>query len=429
MRSIALDVHPTFCEVAIADGAKVRAAGQIKTNPDELELFAQSLDPTDQVVLEATGAAMEIARIIEPHVARVVVANAAEVRAISHARVKSDRFDARTLARLLSADMLEAVWVPDESTGALRRRVARRAALVRQRTRAKNEIHAAVTRCLLGRAPVSDLFGAAGRSWLSRQQFPCDERETVEGCLRQLDFLESEIGRSEQKLAAWATETPQAKRLMTIPGVDVITAAALLSAIGDIRRFPTARKLVAYLGLDPTSRQSGEGEARGGRISKRGNSHARHLLVEAAWSTSRSPGPLYAFAERLRSRKGTQKASVAVARKLAVIAWSMLTRGEDYAYGRPSLARAKLRRAERKAGAPALAKRHGGPRISSTPSEREAERELQRQAELAYRRLVRDWQASAKGKGAGVPPGRASSSHLLDEETAARQDTAPDPAL
>lgn len=428
MRSIALDVHPSFCEVAIAEGAEVRSAGQIKTEPAELELFAQSLDPTDQVVLEATGAAMEVARIIGPHVARVVVANSAEVRAISHARVKSDRFDARTLARLLGADMIGAVWVPDESTGALRRRVARRAALVRQQTRAKNELHAALHRSLLARPPVSDLFGRAGRAWLARQELAEDERETVEGCLRQLDFLAQEIERGERQLAAWAIASPEARRLMTIPGVDVVTAAALMAAIGDVGRFSNSRRLVAYLGLDPTSRQSGEGEARGGRISKRGNSHARHLLVEAAWSTSRSPGPLNAFSERLRARKGKQKASVAVARKLAVIAWRMLSEGEDYAYGRPSLTRQKIRRAERMAGSPALPKRHRGQRISSTPAEREAERELQQQAELAYRRLVADWQATAKKKGAGATAGRASS--RPSKRQAARQTSEPQrPAL
>ena len=199
MRAIALDVHRDFCEVAIAEGGVVRHAGRIETKPEVLELFAQSLGGDDQVVLEATGGAMEIARILEPHVGRVVVANAAEVRAIAHARVKSDRFDAATLARLLSTGMLEGVWVPDEEIGALRRRIARRAALVRQRTRAKNEVHAAIMRCLLGRPPHSDLFGKAGRAWLAAQALPAAERETVEGCLRQVDFLASEIEADRRK--------------------------------------------------------------------------------------------------------------------------------------------------------------------------------------------------------------------------------------
>ena len=105
------------------------------------------------MLLEATSGSVRIARMLEPHVRRVVVANAADVRAISWARVKSDRFDARTLARLLAADLIPGVWVPDEDTQALRRRVARRAALIRQLVRAKNEVHAVVMRCLLGRPP------------------------------------------------------------------------------------------------------------------------------------------------------------------------------------------------------------------------------------------------------------------------------------
>ena len=98
MRFIGLDVHQGFCEVAIREDGKTRSAGRVETARGTLELFARSLSLTDEVVMEATGPAMEIARIIKPHVARVVVANAQEVRAISHARVKSDRFDARTLA-------------------------------------------------------------------------------------------------------------------------------------------------------------------------------------------------------------------------------------------------------------------------------------------------------------------------------------------
>lgn len=195
MRSIGLDVHLSSCEVAIHEGSETRSAGRSSTNREELELFAQSLDSADQVVLEATGPAFEIARILRPHVARVVVANAAEVRAISHARVKSDRFDARTLARLLHAGMLESVWVPSAEVGALRRRTARRAALVRQRVRAKNEVHAALVRCLLGRSPASDLFGVAGsppRSCPARRR-----RQSPGACARSISST-PRSGRSTQ---------------------------------------------------------------------------------------------------------------------------------------------------------------------------------------------------------------------------------------
>jgi hypothetical protein len=93
MRSLALDVHQSFCEVAICEQGKVRSAGRVKSERSALELFSESLDPTDQVVMEATGPAMEIARIIEPHVARVV-APTPRTYGRSPARVKSDRFDA-----------------------------------------------------------------------------------------------------------------------------------------------------------------------------------------------------------------------------------------------------------------------------------------------------------------------------------------------
>jgi len=204
--------------------------------------------------------------------------------------VKSDRFDAATLARLLAADMIDGVWVPDEQIGALRRRIARRAALVRQRTRAKNEVHAVIMRCLLGRPPASDLFGIKGRAWLASQQLPPAEQETAAGCLRQIDFLDAEIAMIDAKLAALALESPDARRLMTIPGVDVAAACTLIATIGDIRRFDSPRKLAAYLGLDPRVRQSGEKPARYGAISKRGNPHARHVLVEAGWQAMRTPG-------------------------------------------------------------------------------------------------------------------------------------------
>jgi Transposase IS116/IS110/IS902 family len=133
---------------------------------------------------------------------------------------------------------------------------------------------------------------------------------------------------------------------MTIPGVDVTTAATLIAAIGDVSRFPSPRHLTGYLGLDPKLRQSGVARPRQGRISKEGSAAARHALVEAAWSTAKAPGPLRAFAERTAARRGRHIAAVAVARKLAVLAWHLLSRGEDYAYQRPSVVRRKPARAQ-----------------------------------------------------------------------------------
>ena len=133
MRAIGLDVHRDWCDVAIYEDGKVRSAGRVATTPDQLALFAQSLAPDDRVALETTGNALSIARIIEPHVAGVLIADTRNVRAMTHAKVKNDRVDAQLLAKLLAAGMLPGTWVCDEQTRILRRQIARRSQLVRGR--------------------------------------------------------------------------------------------------------------------------------------------------------------------------------------------------------------------------------------------------------------------------------------------------------
>jgi transposase len=424
MRCIALDVHRDFCEVAIAEAGQVRLAGRVKTEPKALELFAQSLAATDQVALEATGNALAIARIIEPYVDRVVLANPKAVKGATQT-AKTDKVDAQTLAQLLAGGFLPEVWIVDEETRVLRRRVARRAQLVKQRTREKNQVHAILIRNLKPRPPVTDLFGVKGRKWMAGQTLPDDELVLVEACLRNIDFLDGEVGLIDSGLAEQALASAEMRRLMTLPGVSFVTAAALMAAIGDVSRFPTSRHLVAYLGLNPWVRQSGSEPARHGRISKQGPGEARHLLVEAAWHAVRTTGPLRVFAERIASKRGNNVATVAVARKLVVIAWNMLTKGEDYAFARPSLVREKMRKLELAIGAERRKGKRNSVRVFATPAQHRLEKQLAAQAEVAYRRLVQDWRPAMKG--AGAAPGRASSSQ--PKQQAARQEKAPTPAL
>ena len=170
-------------------------------SPEALEQFARSLEAEDQVVLEATGNALAIARIIEPHVARVVLAHPPAVSAARLAGAQTDRIDARRLAQLLAGGFVAEVWSPDEATRLRRRLVARRAALVRQRTREKNQIHAALMRNLSARPPMSDLFGVAGRRWLTQQELPLDERQAVDAGLRLIDLFDAEISLVERSIA------------------------------------------------------------------------------------------------------------------------------------------------------------------------------------------------------------------------------------
>jgi transposase len=342
-------------------------------------------------------------------VQRVVVVSPDDT-GITSARAKTDRLDARTLATLLWRGELEAVWMPDERCRILRRRLARREQLMRARTRVKNEIHASLQRRLQPKPPCSDLFGVKGRQWLASLELPLEERESVDAGLRQIAFVDAEIAAVERLIAQQALSWPEIRRLMTVPGVNLICAATFIAAVGNANRFLASRKLVAYLGLDPRVRQSGEGPARSGRISKRGSASSRWALVEAAHSAVLQPGPLRGFYERTKGRRGHGKAIVATARKLVILFWCMLTRGEDYAHQQPSLTRKKLRRLEITAGAPKHTRRSAG--IWSTNDlMRTAERELAEQAEASYKRMVKDQHAGAPAKtklGASATPERAS---------------------
>jgi transposase len=407
-RAIGLDVHRDFCVVAICEDGKVRSAGRVPSTPEGLRTLAESLLASDRVALEVTGSCWEVARILEPYVDRVIVVSPDDT-GIANARAKTDRLDARALASLLWRGELDAVWVPDERCRVLRRRLARRQQLVHARTRAKNEIHAVLQRRLQGKPPCSDLFGVKGRSWLGSLELPLEERESVNAGIRQIEFLDWEIREVEQLIAEQALAWPEIRRLLTVPGVNLICAATFIAAVGEITRFMSSRKLVAYLGLDPKVRQSGEAPARSGRISKRGSPTARWALVEAAWIAVRQPGPMHAFYERTRARRGHGKAVVASARKLAILFWCMLTRREDYAHQQPSLTKRKLRQLELTAGAPKHAKTTIGAFSSANKTIRHAERQLAEQAEISYKRLVQDQQAGAPARrvGASATPERA----------------------
>ena len=175
MRSIGLDIHRDFAEVAISEGGEVRSAGRIEMTPEALELFAQSLARTDQVALEVSGNAWEVARIIRPHVARVVVVSPADT-GIRAARAKTDRLDARALAKLLAAGSLRSVWVPDDHTRAMRRRLQRRRKLLVVRTKAKNEIHAALMRRLVTKPRSRTSLASRAGAGSSRSSCPTRSR-------------------------------------------------------------------------------------------------------------------------------------------------------------------------------------------------------------------------------------------------------------
>lgn len=392
-RVIGMDIHRTFAEVVFWEDGRLRPAGRIDMTRSGLEGFGRTLTSEDEVVIEATGNSMAVVRVLSPYVARVIVANPLQVKAIAHARIKTDKIDAGVLASLRAADFLPEIWLPDAATERLRRLVTRRDQVVRHRTRIKNEVHAILHAHLLPRCPHADLFGGRGRVWLERQPLPDDERAAIGRHLRELDRLGEDLVVLDGEIAQAGIDNPAVKRLLTIAGVNLTVAAGLVAAIGDVHRFASPQKLVSYIGLNPRVRQSGLGLAQHGRISKHGRSHARAMLIEAAWAAAKAPGPLHAFFIRIRARRGHQVAAVAVARKLVVLCWHLLSKDVDYQWARPGLVASKLRSMQLQAGMPA---RKGGKRgiayVYNVKELRDREIDIARTAESVYERFVSHWQ-------------------------------------
>ena len=410
-RVIGIDIHRTFGEVVIWENGVLRRAGRVDMTRTALEGFGKRLEATDEVVIEATGNSMAVSRVLSPFVARVVIANPLQVKAIAHAHVKTDAIDAGTLANLYAAGYLPEIWTPDVRTERLRRLVARRYQIVRHLTRLKNEVHSILSANLAPKCPHADLFNRCGRAWLARQVLPDDERMAVERQLREFDRVSEDLVDLDREIALSVIDDASVRRLMTITGVNLTVAAGVMAAIGDIARFKSPQKLVSYFGLNPRVRQSGLGAAHHGRISKVGRSHARAVLVEAAWAAAKAPGPLHAFFVRIRAKRGHQVAAVALARKLTVLCWHLLTKEQDYLWARPALVAKKTRDMELRAGLPQKKGNRRGPAYAYNVKElRAQEAELARQAERTYEQFVARWKTRPAKAPAGVqrpgPPAR-----------------------
>jgi len=372
IRYVGLDVHKRVIEACFLDSAgKILFRRRFDLDRRTLQRFATKvLRPGDHVALEATTNCWAVADALRPHVARVVVSNPMATKAIALAKVKTDKVDAHVLAQLLRCDFLPEVWTPDEATRQLRELTGRRSTLVGHRTALRNRIHSVLAMRLIS-AP-RKLFNAEGLAWLRDLELDPQGRLLIDSDLRQLDFLQQEIAGLETELMGRGHPSEAVRLLMTLPGVDVTTAQALTAAWGDFGRFPDGDHAASYLGLVPSTKQSAY-SCYHGPITKRGNSQARWMLIEAAQHLDTHPGPLGHFFRRLARKKNRNVAVVAAARKLALIGWRMLMHNEPYRYAIPRSTETKLsrlrvkatgtrRKSGPKAGEKAVAKLPGGSR-------------------------------------------------------------------
>jgi transposase len=325
-RFVAIDIHKHYLMIGAIDIEQ-----RIVLQPRKVELhrfltWAQAnLLPTDAVVLEATTNAWTIYDQLVGLVARVVVAHPAKVRLIAEARVKTDKVDVLTLAKLLRADMLPEVWVPPLHVRDLRALLSHRRRLVALQTTAKNRLQSVLHRLNL-KPPRGDLFARKQREWWRELELSATERLRVDQDLATLEHIEPQIGEVDSELRRLSTSeewVEQVPYLVQLPGMGLLTAMTILGAIGDVTRFGSAKQLVGYAGLGAGVHASGKTHRDKG-ITKQGRRDLRFVLVEAARvAVQTHPHWKKEFAP-LAKRIGEHKAVVAIARKLLIVVWHVL---------------------------------------------------------------------------------------------------------
>lgn len=331
-RYIALDLHKHYIMVGGQNREQEWVLRPRKVPMQRFRAWAvQNLKLGDAVVIETTANVWDIYDIVAPLVTKTVVAHAGKVRQIAEARVKTDIEDIKRLLTLLIANIVPEVWVPPTHVRELRSLLSFRWRLGKQITMSKNRLHSVIQRFNL-QPPEGQILADKNQPWWKQQEFTALTDFQVQLDLEIIAHLEAQRNKIDQKLAELSDTTPWADEmvfLMQIPGFGILTSMLLLAAIGDITRFSHAKKLVGYAGLGAGVHDSGK-KHQDKSITKEGRRELRWALVQAAWAAVRSDPYWKAQYQRLTKVKHPNKAIVAIARRLLVSAWHILTKREPY---------------------------------------------------------------------------------------------------
>jgi len=300
-------------------------AGPVANEPRALRRWLGGFPEPVSVAVEACSFWPAFKEAIEKEVEQIHLVHPQRVKAIAAAKLKNDRVDSATLAHLARCDLLPAAWMADRRTRERRQQVRLRISLGRHRAALKNQVHAILHQQGL-RPVVSDVFGKKGRLWLKQIDLPPAARNALETYGALIDEVNGHIRKQGQRIGEMAEADPRAKWLATIPGIGVYSAMILLSEIGEIQRFPTAKALYSYAGLVPWVRESAGHKSRGG-ISRCGSPRLRWVMVEAAHTAARHSPSAKKYFDRMRRRKHPHVARVALARKLLGAVYALLRDG------------------------------------------------------------------------------------------------------
>jgi transposase len=332
MLHVGIDMHKHFSELAVLDDDRTVVDRRRLDHRDRagLQQYFRRLARPATVTLEATRSWYWLFELLEAEGLPVKLAHPLKVRLIAEARIKTDAIDALTLAELERAGFLPEAYIPPRDVRDQRELLRYRLGLVWTRTGLKNRVHALLDKLGIGH-DFTDLFGRAGRRFLAAIELRDVYRQALDGYLAGIDFLTDGIAAATRSIRAALKQDPRAELLLTVPGIGELTAHLLLCEIGDIARFPSAKRLCAYSGLVPRTYQSGS-HCWQGEITRQGDRYIRWAMVEAAYQATRQDMALADWYRRLKLKKGAAVARVAVARKLLYSVWYVLTRQEPYRF-------------------------------------------------------------------------------------------------
>lgn len=336
-RYIGLDVHKNFIMVAAVTKQQEILLKPRRIAMKQFQEWAHDhLHANDAVAFEASGNAWWVFDILSPVTTNLVVANAHKIKLISSGNVKTDRQDALILAKLLAANLLPEVWVPPKEVRELRTLINHRKQLVKRRTASKNRLHSVLYRHAI-ELPEGGAFSQKNQEWWKKLNIPISERLRVKHDYLQILQVEEMINEVDEALAGLSIQNPwreQIPFLIQFTGIGLVSAMTILGAIGDITRFPSAKKLVGYSGLGTRVYSSGNTHRSGG-INKAGRRELRSTLIECAWSAVNHSSYWQEQYERLSKRTGNSKAITAISRKILVAIWHVLSKKEANLHENP----------------------------------------------------------------------------------------------
>ena len=337
MLIIGCDYHPAFQQIAFVDTATGDCGERRLEHREEAEKFYGELAARGikvRVGMEASGQARWFERLLAELNFELWIGDATVIHAKRVRKQKTDRQDAQLILGLLLEDRFPQIWVPNWENRDLRQLLWHRHRMVQARTRIMNQLQALAlnegVRCK------KRLWRERGRQQLESFPLAPWASRRRRDLLELLDRLNPTIAELTQAIEHEADKCPEAKRLMTHPGVGPLTALAFVLIVGKAERFQCGKQIASYLGLVPLEKSSGN-RRRLGHITKQGNSILRFLLVEAAQVTVRSLPEWRGRYVHLMMRRGRKIAKVAMARRLAVVLYWMWRKGWNYEQSKSSV--------------------------------------------------------------------------------------------